>query len=145
MGTQHLPWGPNGDMGETESSQEGGGFHILPWPCSAFLQRTLTLWRHEQVHTLQHIQEELVPAILDALSPPADLPSHLAGDLRLLFFCLYVGGDTAEASLLCPVTLPVSVPTLFSSLLSSLHPVIHLPLQSLKGAGSRPTEQSCKG
>jgi len=48
----------------------------------------LPLGGHEEVHTLQHIQEELIPAILDALPPPANLPGHLAGDLGLLFFCL---------------------------------------------------------
>ena len=53
----------------------------------------LPLRGHEEVHTLQHIQEELIPTILDALPPPANLPGHLAGDLRLLFFCLMLAFD----------------------------------------------------
>lgn len=48
-----------------------------------------TLWGHEQVNTFQHIQEKLIAAILDALATPANLPRHLAGDLRLLLFCLW--------------------------------------------------------
>lgn len=47
-----------------------------------------TLRRHEQVDALQHVQEQLIATILDALTPPADLARHLAGDLRLLLFCL---------------------------------------------------------
>lgn len=49
---------------------------------------TQTLWWHEQVDTLQYVQEKLIAAILDALATPTDLPRHLAGDLRLLLFCL---------------------------------------------------------
>lgn len=50
--------------------------------------RYLTLWGHEQVDALQHVQEELVTAVFNALSTPADLPRHLAGDLRLLLLRL---------------------------------------------------------
>ena len=51
--------------------------------------KTITLWGHEQVNALQHIQKELITAVLDALSTPAYLPSHLAGDLRLLLLGLW--------------------------------------------------------
>lgn len=47
-----------------------------------------TLRRHEEVDALQYVQEKLVAPILDALAAPADLPRHLAGDLRLLLLCL---------------------------------------------------------
>lgn len=72
-------------MGTCELGQE-----CCPDPAPlAHHKRALTLGGHEEVHTLQHVQEELIPAVLDALPPPADLPSHLAGDLRLLFLCLH--------------------------------------------------------
>lgn len=51
-------------------------------------ERSLTLWGHEQVNALQHVQEKLVAAIFNALPTPADLPRHLAGDLRLLLLRL---------------------------------------------------------
>lgn len=38
----------------------------------------LALRRHEEVDVLEHVQEELVPPILDALAAPANLPSHLS-------------------------------------------------------------------
>lgn len=50
--------------------------------------RVRTLRRHEQVDALQDVEEKLVAPILDALATPADLARHLAGDLRLLLFCL---------------------------------------------------------
>ena len=39
----------------------------------------LALRRHEQVHVLEHVQEELVATVLDALAPPPDLTywSHI--------------------------------------------------------------------
>lgn len=52
-----------------------------------------TLWRHEQIDAFQHVQEELIAPIFDALATPADLPRHLAGDLRLLLFCLGEDGE----------------------------------------------------
>lgn len=61
-----------------------------PPPSSPRYQRPSeqTLRRHEQVDALQYVQEKLVAPILDALAAPADLPRHLACDLRLLLFCL---------------------------------------------------------
>lgn len=53
----------------------------------------LTLRGHEQVDALQYVQEELVTAVFNALSTPADLPRHLAGDLRLLLLRL---GNTTD-------------------------------------------------
>lgn len=50
--------------------------------------RRLTLWGHEQVDALQHVEEKLVAAVFNALPTPADLPRHLAGDLRLLLLRL---------------------------------------------------------
>lgn len=49
---------------------------------------SVTLRRHQQVDALQHVQEELVASVLEPLPPPADLPRHLAGDLRLFLFAL---------------------------------------------------------
>ena len=37
----------------------------------------LALGRHQEVDILDHVKEELVPPVLDALPPPSDL----AGDL----------------------------------------------------------------
>lgn len=37
----------------------------------------LTLLTHEQVHILNHIQEELISSVLDSLTSPADLPRYL--------------------------------------------------------------------
>ena len=61
------------------------------------LRFLLTLGRHQQVDALQHVQEELVAAVLDALSPPADLPSHLAGDLGLFLLGLVLRGRRGGA------------------------------------------------
>ena len=44
----------------------------------------LALGRHQQVDVLDHVQEQLVPPVLDALPPPANLAGHLAGDGGLL-------------------------------------------------------------
>ena len=37
----------------------------------------LTLGRHQKVDILNHVEEELVPPVLDTLPPPADLASDL--------------------------------------------------------------------
>ena len=44
----------------------------------------LPLRRHQQVHIFHHVQEQLVPPVLDPLLPPPDLTSDLAGDSCLL-------------------------------------------------------------
>lgn len=62
----------------------GGSKRLIP----AASWTVQTLRRHEQVDALQDVQEQLIATILDALAPPADLARHLAGDLRLLLFCL---------------------------------------------------------
>ena len=62
----------------------------------------LTLGRHEKVDILNHVEEKLVPPVLDTLPPPANLASdleilgsekicgefffHLASDSRLFLF-----------------------------------------------------------
>lgn len=105
----------------------------VPAPLWLHHKRALTLRGHEEVHTLQNIQEELVPAIFDALPPPANLPSHLAGDLGLLFFCLHGDRDKQQ----WPQSSPPSI-ILSLSLLhphpppcpsSNPHPRTHLPTQ----------------
>ena len=48
----------------------------------------ITLRGHEQVDALQHVEEELVAPVLDALAPPADLPRHLVRNLTRLFLRL---------------------------------------------------------
>jgi hypothetical protein len=47
-----------------------------------------TLRGHEEVDALEHIEEEFIAAILDALTPPPDLSRHLACDLARLFLRL---------------------------------------------------------
>ena len=37
----------------------------------------LALRRHEKVDILQHVQEKLIPPVLDPFPPPSDLPRHL--------------------------------------------------------------------
>lgn len=53
------------------------------------VDRKTLLW-HQQIDVLNHVQEELVPAVLDALTTPADLSGHLTGDLCLLLFGLNI-------------------------------------------------------
>lgn len=115
------------------------GPESCPVPLGLHHERGLTLWGHKEVHTLQYIQEELIPAILDALPPPADLPSHLAGDLGLLFFCLYGGKrQKAMASLHSAFNYPCLYPIPpSSSLPPSYYPVTHFPLQALWGKAWR--------
>lgn len=48
----------------------------------------LALRRHEQIDVLEHVQEQLVAAVLDAVAPPADLAGHLGRDLHLLLLGL---------------------------------------------------------
>jgi len=48
----------------------------------------LTLGRHEQVNVLQHVEEQLVTAVLYALASPANLASDLGRDLHLLLLAL---------------------------------------------------------
>ena len=61
-----------------------------------------TLRRHQQFDALQHVEEELIAAVLDALPTPTNLSRHLTGDLGLLLLGLLgeVDGrmeeDTAE-------------------------------------------------
>lgn len=63
--------------------------HSCRWiPTSLGRPHKQTLWWHEQVDAFQYVQEKLIAAILDALATPANLSRHLAGDLRLLLFCL---------------------------------------------------------
>ena len=65
----------------THSHTQHTLFHTLTRTCPTLSH---TLLRHEEVDRLQGVQIELILAILDPLSPPADLPSHLASDLLLL-------------------------------------------------------------
>jgi len=48
----------------------------------------LSLGRHEQVDVLEHVEEQLVAAVLDALAPPSDLAGDLGRDLHLLLLAL---------------------------------------------------------
>lgn len=91
------------------------GQDLATVPLQLHYERALTLRGHEEVHTLQHIQKEFIPAILDALPPPTNLPSHLAGDLGLLFFCLHGNRDEQQW--------PHSLPLLIILSLSQLHPL----------------------
>jgi hypothetical protein len=47
-----------------------------------------TLGGHEEVAELEDVEEELVPPVLDPLTPPPDLTCDLRRDLRLLLLRL---------------------------------------------------------
>lgn len=50
--------------------------------------QNLALWRHEEVDVLEHVQEQFITAVLDAVTSPADLTGHLGRDLHLLLLGL---------------------------------------------------------
>lgn len=104
---------------------------FAPAPFQLHHERALTLRGHEEIHTLQHIQEELVPAILDALPPPTNLPSHLAGDLGLFFFCLHENRHKQQWPHFSPLLIILSPSS--SLFPSSPHPGTRLPPQAQWG------------
>ncbi|RNA09578.1 hypothetical protein BpHYR1_039298 [Brachionus plicatilis] len=52
------------------------------------LSKHLSLRRHQQVDVLQHVQEQLIASVFDALAAPSNLTSHLVGYLRGFLFGL---------------------------------------------------------
>lgn len=44
----------------------------------------MPLWAHQKIHILEHVEEQLVSAILNAFAAPTDLTRDLRRDLRLL-------------------------------------------------------------
>lgn len=127
-----------------EQLNEDQDLALVPPP--AYHKRALTLRGHEEVHTLQHIQEKLVPAILNALPPPANLPGHLAGDLGLLFFCLCGDKNKQQWPQSSPPSIILSLSPLHPHVPSILVPTVepNLPHKP-HGTGPEKMEQSCKG
>lgn len=56
----------------------------------------LTLWGHQEIHTLQHIKKEFIATVFDSFTSPSNLSSHLAGDLGLLFLGLKRRNDILD-------------------------------------------------
>lgn len=85
MGTQNLTW-----CREEHSSEHLRMSHSQTSKARRMpaLQLLLTLGRHQEIHTLQHIKKQFVASIFDPFTSPSNLSSHLAGDLGLLFLSL---------------------------------------------------------